>query len=686
MKLACFIFLLMVCGHTSWAQSIPKKEVDLESFVDELLAVQDEDINYEDLYENLAQLLSNPADLNTITDEQLRSLFILNEIQIQSFIDYRNQAEPFLSVYELQNVEGIDHDDFLKLAPFVDVPDVSSAINKTFLKRILHEKNNYLVFRYDRTLEEKKGYESDASQSGKYAGSPDKLYTRFRTSRPGDFSFGFTAEKDAGEKSSWKPSQRQYGADFISFHAQAINKGKLKNLIVGDYQAQFGQGLTLGSAFGIGKNSEAVTTVRRANVGFLPYTSLYEAGFFRGTAFSYSINKKITAHVMYSSRWRDGNVSLDTISEPVQIISSLSYTGLHRTTGEIENRNTVQEKNIAAVVSYKINTLDAGLIIHRTQFGSPLLRKPMLYNQFYFEGGKNTNVGGYLNYAYKNFSFFSEVSSSTDHGMGVTAGILASLAPSLDFSLHYRKFDRNFYTFYSNALAESTTPQNETGMYWGWKYVPNKKYSFSGYLDLFRFTWLRYRSYAPSEGSEWLFRFNYKPAKNIVLFLQAREETKVRNSTTNDNLYRTAPGTRRNYWINADYAVSTQLSFRTRAQFNSYSHQGATTHGMALLQDVTWSAGKLSISGRYALFDAADYDNRLYVYEKDVWLAFSFPAYYGVGIRNYVLLQYSLSKKVDVWLRWAHVRYTDRDTIGSGSETINGNIRNDVKFQMRLRL
>ncbi|MDZ7646332.1 MAG: hypothetical protein U5K54_03635 [Cytophagales bacterium] len=38
------------------------------------------------------------------------------------------------------------------------------------------------------------------------------------------------------------------------------------------------------------------------------------------------------------------------------------------------------------------------------------------------------------------------------------------------------------------------------------------------------------------------------------------------------------------------------------------------------------------------------YDNRLYVYEKDVWLAFTFPAYYGVGVRNYLLVQYAFTK------------------------------------------
>jgi hypothetical protein len=107
---------------------------------------------------------------------------------------------------------------------------------------------------------------------------------------------------------------------------------------------------------------------------------------------------------------------------------------------------------------------------------------------------------------------------------------------------------------------------------------------------------------------------------------------------------------------------------------------------MMLLQDVTWSYHKFSVSGRYALFDTDDYDNRLYIYERDVWLAFSFPAYSGVGVRNYVLVQYTVSKKIDLWFRWAHVRYTDRETIGSGSETINGNTRNDLKLQARIRI
>jgi len=681
--------LTIAIFSTCWlanAQVLPKKEVDLERLVDEIFAIQDEDINYEDLYENLAQLYSNQADLNAVTEEQLRSLFILNESQIQSFLTYRNEAGPFLSVYELQSIEGFTEDIIQRLSPFVTVPDAAMSFNKNLFKRILNEKNNYLIVRYDRTIEEKKGYQETTPPAGKYIGSPGRLYTRFQTRRTGDFSLGFTAEKDAGEKIMWSPTKKQFGADFVSFHMQVMNKGKIKNLVLGDFQAQFGQGLILGSAFGIGKNAEAVTTVRRGNLGFLPYTSVYEARYLRGAAISYSLSKRLTLHGMFSSRWRDGNLKQDTTEESSDLISSFQLTGLHRTPSELANRSAVQERNIAGVINYKFKTLDAGLLFHHTEFSVPLVPASNIYNKFYFQGNKNTNAGFFLNYSWKNFSFFSEGAQSINQGTGVIAGIIGSITSSLDISLLFRKFDRNFYSFYSNALAENSTPQNETGMYWGWKYVFNKKYSFSGYFDLFQFPWLRYRSYTLSDGSEWLARFNYKPTKTIAAFLQVREETKVRNNSNDTNLYLTDTGTKRNYWINVDYQITPQLAFKTRAQFSTYSLAGQNSKGMVLLQDVTWHSGKLSVSGRYALFDTDDYDNRLYIYEKDVWLAFSFPAYYGVGVRNYLLLQYSLSKKVDVWVRWAHVRFTDRDTIGSGSEAMEGNIRNDVKFQTRIRL
>lgn len=679
-----FLAIITLTTSACIAQEILRREVDLEKLVDELLAGQDEDFNYEELYENLALLLSQPADLNQITAEQLRTLFILNEVQIQAILDYREKAGPFLSLYELQSIPQLDRQTFERLTQFVTIIDPQSVFNRSLLKRILTEQNNYLILRFDRTLEEKVGYSNTASEASRYQGSPERLYARFRTSRPGDFSLGFTAEKDAGEQITWTPTRKQYGPGFLSFHAQVLNKKKLKNLIIGDYQAQFGQGLVLGSAFGIGKNAEAVSTTRRATLGFMPYTSAYEAGYFRGLATSYAVSKSLTAHSFYSTRWRDGNLQTD--SKGAWGISSLSTTGLHRTLNEQSNQNTVREQNAGAVLAFKHQRLDAGVTLHHTQFSVPLQRDATPYNQFYFQGNANTNSSIYLNYAYRNVSLFSEAAYTFGHGVAVIAGSVVSVTSALDVAVLYRNYARNYHTFYSNAISENSTPQNERALYWGWKYTFNKKYWASGYFDWFRFNWLRYRGYNPSEGNEWLLRFNYRPVRHVSFFAQLREENKIRNQANETNLYLTTPGTKRNYWLNADYQATPTLSLRTRVQYSRYQLGRNSTQGLALIQDITFQRNRLTINGRYALFETDDFDNRLYVFEKDVWLAFSFPAYYGVGVRSYVLLQYQVTPAIVLWLRWARTTYSNTDTIGSGSEMIAGNTRNDLKFQARFRL
>jgi hypothetical protein len=51
---------------------------------------------------------------------------------------------------------------------------------------------------------------------------------------------------------------RKQGFDFMTGHLAIQNIGKLKSLNIGDYQAQFGQGLTFWSGFGFGKTADAM--------------------------------------------------------------------------------------------------------------------------------------------------------------------------------------------------------------------------------------------------------------------------------------------------------------------------------------------------------------------------------------------------------------------------------------------
>jgi hypothetical protein len=680
MKTAVFLMLSSFLIFDTFSQELPENEMELQRLSDELLGFQDADADYEDIYENLVQVLSSPYDLNKVTAEELQLLHILTDLQIQNFIDYRKEQGKFLDIYELQAIPEFDLPVISKLIPFVKVNDPLNMVNRSLLHRIFSKDHSYMITRYERTLETKKGFRPSESMAQRFIGSADKLYFRFRSAKPGDFSIGFTGEKDAGEKIIFRHAHHQYGFDFSSYHIQLQNKGKLKNIIIGDFQSQFAQGLVLGGAFGLGKGGESVSTTRRSHVGFLPYTSINESAYLRGVAVTWQPFKDMNVSGFYSGTRRDASQSG---GEDTLIVTSFQTTGLHRSVSEIENRKKVSEQNYGMVMHYQKNKLDAGFIFNAIHFDIPVRRTLTPYNQFAFAGTKNLNTGIFINYRIENFSFFCEAAQSRHGGKGGIAGLLISAHKNFDLSIVYRKYDRNFYTFYSNAFSENTQAQNERGLYWGWKYRWSRKYSLTGYADLFTFPWLAFRRYAPSKGYEWLLRGNYQPSKKISIFLQVREESKFRNLPGVTHLYQLGEGLKRNLWLNCDYGIGEKVRLKSRIQYSRYFFNEETTEGLTLLQDISFSLGRFKFTGRHALFDTHNYDNRQYVYENDAWLAYSLPAYAGVGVRNYALFEYKVHKQLTVWLRYARTRLSNGDEIGSGQDVIEGNTKNDVKFQVR---
>ena len=110
------------------------------------------------------------------------------------------------------------------------------------------------------------------------------------------------------------------------------------------------------------------------------------------------------------------------------------------------------------------------------------------------------------------------------------------------------------------------------------------------------------------------------------------------------------------------------------------------TYGVIASQDVSYSFPKfpLKIDVRFQFFDAQDYENRFYSYEKDVLYAFSIPMYYGQGSRYYLNLQYDITKRFSIWFKIAQTVYADdRESLSSGNETISGNRKTDIRFLLK---
>lgn len=677
----CNIFILIcLISNLCYAQHEIENTKDYSRLAEDLIGFQDLDADYEQVYENLMQLLSNPVDLNSVTADELRMLHMLTGQQINEFLNYREEQGALKSIYELQAIPSFDLETILRFRQVVTVRE-KIAGDGSLLSKITGENNSYFITRMERTLEKKKGFINDEPEK-KFIGSEDKLYLRYRSSLPNDYSMGFTAEKDAGEMIDWRPKQNQYGFDFLSYHFQLKNRGKIKNIIAGDFQCQFGQGLILGGAFGLGKGAETITTTRRNNVGLLPYTSAVESGYYRGGGVTLQLARNLFFTGFYSSTKIDATLQSDSSQ---QSISAFQSTGFHRNQKELESRKQITEEVYATVLNYKNRTLDAGVIFQKVNFDTPINKKPNLYNQFAFHGSTSLTVGSFFSYTNNNFNWFGEAAQSLRAGRGLIMGMLTALHQNLDMAIVFRKYDRDFNPFYANAFSENSLPQNETGIYWGWKYSWKRKFTLSGYTDLFRFPWLGFRRYAPGNGYEWLARLSYQPSRKVVLFVQTREESKPRNISSEASLYHIDYTTKRNYWFAANYSASDKLSLKTRVQLNTFSFSGSQTDGITILQDISYSVGKFQISARHALFDAEEFENRNYVYENDAWMAFSLPAYYGVGIRNYVLVEYKISKRFTIWLRYARTKYTDRNIIGSGEDSIYGNSKNDLKFQTLLR-
>jgi hypothetical protein len=659
-----------------------QNKIDASRIIDELVGIQDDDADYEMIYENLMQLLAHPADLNLVSPEELRQYHLLSDIQINEFIKYRDENGKLLSIYELQAIPAFDKETIEKILPFMEVLDQGQQVNRSFLKKIAEEGNHYCIARWDRTMEEKEGFAGTTDSTRRYQGVPDKVYLRFRSSLPGEFSFGFTAENDAGEVLKWNPGKQKFGADYLSTHLQVLNKGVIKNLIIGDFQSQFGQGLIYGGAFGLGKGAETITTARKNSIGFVPHTSAAESGFFHGAGTTLQFSK-IFLSALYSETSRDGTLEID--QNGMTGIRSLQYSGFHRNETEIFNKRRVGERLYGGVLEFRNKTMSAGVLAQHIEFAYPIVKDTSIYNQFAFRGNQNTNVGIHVTAAVNNFNFFGEGARSLLGGYAFVTGLIVALDPKLDVAMVVRKFDPNYFPFYANPFSENTQPINEQGFYIGWKYRWNKKYNVAGYVDLFKFPWLSFRRYQPTTGHEWLVRFNYQPSKKIIAFLQAREESKMRNTADENVNHIIATGVKRNYWLSLNYSTEQNLNFRSRIQYSTYRFQKSTTDGIVLLQSISYTIGKLQLSAYYAIFESDNFDNRQYVYENDVQLAFSLPAYDGKGLRNYFMLEYKITKAMAIWIRYARTRFTDRDEIGTGLETIHGNTRNDVKFQTILK-
>ncbi|MDR1130089.1 MAG: helix-hairpin-helix domain-containing protein, partial [Prevotellaceae bacterium] len=241
---------------------------------------EDEVMGMEQLIEHYTHLAENPLNINTATAEELAQLIILTDFQIFSISEYIKEFGALMSVHELLLVPGFDEETVSRISPFI----TSALEQKLFLpsfKDMLTKGNSTLLMRSTKVLEKREGYTRDDPDLQRYEGSPFSLLTRYRYRYSNALQIGVTADKDAGEE-FFRGSNRR-GFDFYSFHIMLSNRKYLKKLIVGDFRANFGQGLAVWNNFSFNKSTD-VHSIKKRNNGFSAYSSADEVTYMRGIA------------------------------------------------------------------------------------------------------------------------------------------------------------------------------------------------------------------------------------------------------------------------------------------------------------------------------------------------------------------------------------------------------------------
>lgn len=678
----------------SWAQEDldPRNDNVLERKIETIAENTDQDIDYTNLFENLAYFQDHPLDLNTANASDFQQLVIINDFQIQQLQRHIALYGPLLSVFELQAVNGFDLATIYAILPYIKVGRDLNRLNIP-LKVMLKNANQSFFYRVSQVVEQQKGFspispeELAANPNARFLGSPQRYFARYRFRYNNNLSFGFTAEKDAGEE-FFKGTQRN-GFDFYSAHFFVGNIGKLKSLNVGDYLAQFGQGLTFWSGFAFGKTADAMN-VKRTGQGLRPYTSVNENLFLRGIGTSWQLGKfEISA--FGSKRNVNTNVTaIDSLSQDVAIFSSFNLGGFHRTFNELKDKSNVNEQILGGHVAYKKRTLNIGITAVGSKYDAKIFRGTQPYNLFEFQNDRNTNIGVDYNWVWRNFNFFGEVARSSNGGMAFNSGFIASLDPKLSLSFLHRNFGRNYQAVYTASIAEGSRSINEIGTLLGLTYKPSKVINVNAYFDRFEFPWLRYLINAPSNGYDGLVQINYTPNRNFDMYFRYRNRSNPRNAPSTDNNLINFPIGRnqQNFRYDVTYKISPSFKLRNRVEvvlFNPVA--GLRERGIMVMQDVFYRKlnSPFQISARYAIFDTDGFNSRIYAFENDVLYSFSIPAYFNKGSRSYITLEYNATRKIDIWLRWAQFYYTNRNTTGSGLTEVQGPVRTEVRAQIRFK-
>jgi hypothetical protein len=641
----------------------------------------------EQVAERFASLRDRPLDLNRASATDLSVLPGLSPRLAQRIVRRRAEEGAFQSLRSVRDVEGITAKTVRTVRPFLTVRPESESTVFPSANTVLSNLDVRWVQSYTRRLERRRGDRTD-----RFLGAPGRLTTRFRLEHERRLQLALTLDKDPGEPMRWSPSTDTYGFDHVVGSLALRDLGPIQTLILGDFSAQFGQGVALWQGIRFGKGRDPVSPVLQHGRGLHPYRSASEANFFRGAAATVDLPARLSLTAFASRRARDASLDSSLVRTenpdtpiPVRTISS---GGLHRTATERARKGTFGETTIGGALEYRSSSLHLGATGYHARFSRPLRPGNNPYRQFRVSGRATSTASVYGTAYLGDYTLFGEAART---GRGVYGGVLGGavdLGTAGRALLLGRRYPPRLAPFYGNAFGDGGRPQNETGVYTGLRLRVARNWAIGAYFDQYRAPWLRFNVPRPSTGWEARVVAEYDPRPWLSTYLQLRvqgeDELAEYRGPGDRGLDGIHTERRQSIRWHMEYKFSEAMTLRTRTEWARHGTQKSEAEGFFLSQGVRWAPHpSLQVDARVAFFDTDGFAARIYAYEHDLRYSFSVPMFFDRGRRSYVLAQYEPFRALTVGAKFGVTRYDNRTAVGSGLNQIAGSRRRDLRLQIQ---
>jgi hypothetical protein len=623
----------------------PAPALAADSF-EELLDRSESEGNAETLFSDLEALRRNKIPVNLATEEQLLELPLLSAADAARIIDSRRQRGPIGSASGLEAVIGADA--ARRLAPYLSYE----------LPR--EEKKKESRGRLKGSVTGRAFWESPPRagiESGKYAGENLRIYSRVQAVTP-HFGVHLLQESDIGEP--------QFD-DFLSFNVHAETIGILSRAVIGDYRLSFGQGLVFGQGRYFSKGSDAIDGVLLFAPALRPYTSAGENYFLQGAAVTLSPEPfEVTAFT--SSNKLDASIDGGAVT-------SILTSGYHRTTTEIDKKDTLTERvnGVNLRYHYRTGELNAGIGATLAEYRYDLPLKSL-------DGKRGGQLGSLeASAVYHHAQVFGEAAFDRNaDALSWIFGVQADLAKGVTGVAAMREYAVGYSSPFAGAFAERGDGSNEEGFYLGLKARVSKNLNLATSYDIFRFPELDPKYYAlPSSGHDSRFYVTWKQNRWMTWdgMYQHKEKEETKKQLDPDTFlqyYKPVPKTTNRVQLGLAAQCSSSITLKSRAAFKSIRSQFVTgtesEDGWLLYQQLNWKSGPITMKTRLARFDTDSYEAGLYAYEDDLPLVFTLNNYYGRGKAWFIMLDVAPAHDFSLTAKYEITWYNDRDAYGSGND------------------